>query len=174
MSGPFSFCNESEPSVAIIFLRSFSVPPSLFLRRHPILAGAAADLSFSSRISSTFLFTRRPSLPIVLFLVSITIAPMFGLRSLSKLITATKLKVVVLLLLNRWICSCCSRMDDSQQYECREQTMDHYRGVHFLVKELNALKVLEANIPILESNIPTFGFTVYCYVSSDSPEIHFT
>ncbi|KAI9071774.1 hypothetical protein K1719_046258 [Acacia pycnantha] len=65
--------------------------------------------------------------------------------------------VVVLLLLNRWICSCCSRMDDSQQYECREQTMDHYRGVHFLVKELNALKVLEANIPILESNIPTFG-----------------
>ncbi|KAI9079073.1 hypothetical protein K1719_038912 [Acacia pycnantha] len=78
-------------------------------------------------------------------------------RSLSKLITATKLKVVVLLLLNRWICSCCSRMDDSQQHECREQTMDHYRGVHFLVKELNALKVLEANIPILELNIPTFG-----------------
>ncbi|KAI9071775.1 hypothetical protein K1719_046259 [Acacia pycnantha] len=65
--------------------------------------------------------------------------------------------VVVLHLLNRWICSCCSRMDDSQQHECREQTKDHYRVVHFLVKELNALKVLEANIPILELNIPTFG-----------------
>ncbi|KAI9079082.1 hypothetical protein K1719_038921 [Acacia pycnantha] len=155
MSGPFSFCNESEPSVAIIF-----VPPLLlFLSRHPILAGPFHFLHASRPPLYSPVAHCVPLCPSCSSKSPSPSPPWSSSRSPRSAVSSGEERqvavddVIVLLLLNHWICSCCSRMDDSQQHEYREHTMDHYRGV----KELNALKVLEANIPILELNIPTFG-----------------